>query len=122
MADEAVTLAAAAGQRGNEGLARRVWGEVRIHMAQEAADEERAELIKSAGLELERSREIFEELGMEQEIGRTLLDLARLHQLAGRPQEAGEAARKARDIFRGLDAQGDLEQAEKILSSLPGAQ
>ncbi len=122
MADEAVTLAAAAGQRGNEGLARRVWGEVRIHMAQEAAEEERAELIKSAGLELERSREIFEELGMEQEIGRTLLDLARLHQLAGRPKEAGEAARKARDIFRGLDAQGDLEQAEKILSSLPGAQ
>ena len=118
MADEALTLAVAAGQRGNEGLARRVWGEVRTQMASAAGGEERAELIESAGLELGRSREIFEELGMEQEIGRTLLDLARLHRLAERPQEARESAGKARDMFRGIDAQGDLKQAEEILDSL----
>jgi tetratricopeptide (TPR) repeat protein/predicted Ser/Thr protein kinase len=118
MADEAVTLAVAAGQRSNEGLARRVWGEVRTQMAAAADGEKKAELIHSAGMELERSREIFAELGMEQEIGRTLLDQARLHRLAGRPDEAREPTLRARDIFRELDAQGDLEQAEQILASL----
>jgi tetratricopeptide (TPR) repeat protein len=122
MAEEAVTLAVASGQRSNEGLARRVWGEVRIHMAQETGEEQRAELIHSAGLELERSLEIFRELGMEQEIGRTFLDMARLHRLAGRTQEARDHARKAREIFQTLTAQGDLAQAEEILSSLPDAQ
>jgi|GEM_PF-948215 len=119
MADEAVALAVASGQRSNEGLARRVWGEVRTRMAAAADDEKKTDLIHSAGLELERSQEIFQELGMEQEIGRTLLDKARLHRLAGRPQEARDTAGKARDIFHKLIAQGDLEQAEEILNSLP---
>jgi flagellin-specific chaperone FliS len=44
--------------------------------------------------------------------------MARLHRLAGRGQEAREAAQKAQDIFEKLAAQGDLEQAEEILDSL----
>jgi pentatricopeptide repeat protein len=118
MADQAIALAVASGQRGNEGLARRVWGEVRTRMAAAADGEKKAELVHSAGLELERSREIFQELGMEQEIGRTLLDLARLHRLAERQGEARESAIQARDLFQKLDAQGDLKQAGEILETL----
>jgi tetratricopeptide (TPR) repeat protein/predicted Ser/Thr protein kinase len=120
LADEAVALAVASKQRGNEGLARRVWGEVRTRQAATADGEKRTELIQGAGLELERSQEIFQELGMEQEIGRTLLDMARLHQVAKHRDEARESALKARDIFQKLDAQGDLRQAEEILESLSG--
>jgi tetratricopeptide (TPR) repeat protein/predicted Ser/Thr protein kinase len=118
MADEAVTLAVAAGQRGNEGLARRVRGEVGTLMAAESGEGEREKLLHEASLELERSLEIFRELGMEQELGRTLLELSRLHQRAGRLEAAREAAEESRKIFKKLGAQGDLNQAEEILGSL----
>ena len=120
MVDEAVTLAAGAGQKSNEGLARMVWGEVRRRMAVEAEGAEREKLLHVAGLELERSLVLFQELGMEQEMGRSLLEISRLHREAGRVPRAREAAGKARDIFQKLEAQGDLRQAEEILDSLQG--
>jgi tetratricopeptide (TPR) repeat protein/predicted Ser/Thr protein kinase len=118
MADEAVTLAVASGQRGNEGLARRVWGEVRILMAAGAEGEKREKLLHGAGLELERSLRIFDELGMEQEMGRTLLDLARMYSLTGQAEKSRDAVERSREIFEKLGAQGDLSQAEKILKAL----
>ncbi|MCK4272437.1 hypothetical protein KAX22_07285, partial [bacterium] len=120
MVDEAVTLAAGAGQKSNEGLARMVWGEVRRRMAVEAEGAGRDKLLHVAGLELEKSLGIFQELGMEQEMGRSLLEISRLHREAGSGPQAREAAGKARDIFRKLEAQGDLRQAEEILDSLEG--
>jgi tetratricopeptide (TPR) repeat protein len=118
MADEAVSLAVGSGQRGNEGLARRVWGQVRRQMAALEHGNKREKLLAHAGLELERSLKIFLELGMEQERGRTLLEISRLHIESGRFQQAREVIQQSRDIFAKLDAQGDLRQAEEVLTSL----
>ena len=118
MVDEAVALAAGAGQRSNEGLARRVWGEVRRHMAAQAEGDRRKKLITEANLELERSLKIFQELGMEQEVGRSLLEMAHLHRQAERLEQARESAEKSRAIFEKLEAQGDLKRTQELITSL----
>lgn len=118
MADEAVALAVGAGQRSNEGLARRVWGEVRRQMAAQAEGDQRKKLITQANLELERSLKVFQELGMEQEVGRSLLEMAHLHRQAERLGEARESAEKSRAIFEKLEAQGDLKRAQVLITSL----
>jgi predicted ATPase/predicted Ser/Thr protein kinase len=120
-ADEAVALAVETGQRGNEGLARMVWGQVRRQMAAQAQGPQIEKLMAEAAQELERSLKIFQELGMEQEMGRTLMQIALLHRQAGRISPAREAAEESQAIFERLEAQGDLNQAREILVSLSEA-
>jgi len=121
MADEAVTLAVGTGQRSNEGLARRVWGEVKRRKGASQDGAEKEKMMHEAQLELERSLEVFGELGMELETGRTLLEMAQLHQQVGRLDPARQVAEKARAIFEKLEARGDLKQAGGILSTLEGS-
>jgi predicted ATPase/predicted Ser/Thr protein kinase len=121
LADEAVALAVGTGQRGNEGLARRVWGEVRRGMAAQAEDARKEELMAEAAQELEKSLKIFEELGMELEAGRALLEIAHLHRQGGRNAPARGAGEKSQAVFEKLGALGDLRRAQELLASLSGS-
>jgi hypothetical protein len=87
-------------------------------MAAQAEGDQRKKLITEANLELERSLKVFQELGMEQEVGRSLLEMAHLHREAERLGQARESAQKSQAIFKKLEAQGDLKRAQELITAL----
>ncbi len=118
LVDEAVALAVGSGQRGNEGLARRVWGEVRRLMAEQEKASDKEQAMAEAAQELDRSLKIFKELGMELEEGRTLLQIAYLQRLAKNSTQSRKAAEMSVAIFEKLEAHGDVKQARELLAGL----
>ena len=105
-AQRSLILAQEQDMRLEEGMTRRVLGQVHLSLQDWPQAED----------ELQSSLEILEELGSRYEIGQTLLQLAILRRRQTRSSEADAALTSAIEIFDALGAQLDLEQAQAVLS------
>jgi len=67
--------------------------------------------------ELERARQILSDAGLPQELGRTCVELARLHRERGDEAEAAALLEEALRLFTRAGAQADLKRTQAIASS-----
>jgi class 3 adenylate cyclase/tetratricopeptide (TPR) repeat protein len=106
VADAAVELARASGERPSQAIALAVLGA--IAAAQEPPDDRAA-----LGF-LEQAEALAEELGMRPLLARCHLGLAQMHRRMGEPQETEAHLAVARAMFREMDMRFWLEQAEAM--------
>lgn len=113
-AEKALALANELRQRSLEAMARRILGEIAMARLETSAPPAKG---NSASLQIEtllsESIQIFEELHMEHEIGRSYLALARFLSLRNETDRAQELFRKAQEIFQKLNAYGDLDKLQE---------
>jgi hypothetical protein len=103
----ALQISTAIGHRFFAGVAHRATG--RIHRVSGRHE--------AARLALREARTIFEAGGISHELGRTLLELARLERDAGQPEASSAYLADARAIFTRLGASGDLEKVSELSAS-----
>ena len=116
---KALNVASEMNQKGSEGIAKRVLAMIRLEQLKgEGGNSLGREAWKEIGMHLRETLEIFQELNMEHEVGRSYLELARFSQLFGDAAEGHTYLLRAKEIFKKLGASGDYEKAKKLEVSM----
>jgi eukaryotic-like serine/threonine-protein kinase len=114
VAGDALIEAQETSQKGNEGKAKRVLAMINLERLRSEEDPVGNELANKVLQQLNESLEILVNVKMEHEIGRTCVELARLHLITGSTDEGRLYLDRARSIFNKLEASGDLRRVEDL--------
>lgn len=112
---KASNLAVELNQKAQRAFAKRLLAEIGLIELDKITDKSAVqETRKKIEQHLTESIKIFEDLKMEHEIGRTILQTARLHFKLNEDEEANVHLIKAKGIFQKLGARGDLKKATEL--------
>ncbi len=116
---QALTMSEELNQKASRAFAIRMLSEIELiriaHANKVEAGNNAFERIEE---QLKESLNIFNELKIEQEIGRTDLELAKYYKWKNLLDEAEEFITKAKEIFKRLGATGDIDKADKLFKIL----
>jgi tetratricopeptide (TPR) repeat protein len=123
-------------RKGSYAFSENILGKIYLQMVERSKPLPAAVLVRNLGFliktvpfasrkaehHLKRAIQASEEIGNKARLATACLDLGMLHKAKGRIEEARDCITKSIQIFEKTGAETNLQQAEKILATLPGEQ